>query len=317
MKRDRIIFLIYPTWFCNFKCPYCVASHLISNLGNREKKIPSMFDAHSTDDWIKALSEYGKIYDIEIYLSGGDPLCINQTYGFLAELVELPFVKYIRLDHNMSMVTRLLKECHSEKIQINGSWHPLYLDYPTIYERACMLKEYNMIAMINYVASKENETYLCTHHLDLDRIVDDFSKKNIFINIATDIHRRNDDAYNANYARFVSPSDHGYLTGELPSFGAECMAAMNFFTVEWDGAITTCKLIEDDNSKCSNELRAVGDFFQGTLERKIGHCGMKCSNCIVMYVQRLDNAFQPEEHLSGYRQRTEQWRSSVKLLRRG
>lgn len=308
MERERIIFLIYPTWFCNFKCPYCVASHLVASNINGKEHIPSMFDAHTLEDWIKAIENFGAQYDIEFYFSGGDPLCVPQTFDFLKRLVCLPYVKYIRLDHNMSKVKKLIEVCPSDKLQVNGSWHPIYLDYNFIHQRARELNEHNMLAMINFVASDENEQYLSEHDLTLEKIVLDMEADGIFFNIATDIHKRDDKDYMDKYVRYISPQDQSYLSGTLPSYGVPCMAPMKYFTVEWDGQITTCKSMEDCLGADLNGQRIVGNFFAGKLDRKMGHCKMKCSNCIVMYTQRLDNAFDFDEHLRGYKKRTEQWR---------
>lgn len=97
MVRDRVIFQFYPTWMCNFKCPYCIVEN--SPAGAR-----SMFDCHDVNEWCAVIQLFGEKYDIELSISGGDPLMLEESFSFLSEVASMPFVKYIRVDHNMSKV---------------------------------------------------------------------------------------------------------------------------------------------------------------------------------------------------------------------
>lgn len=307
MQKERIIFQMYPTWKCNFKCPYCITSDCPPD-------DISMFDDHSIDEWIEALCAFGEEYDIELSLCGGDPLVLENTFIMLEKLIQLPAVKYIRLDHNMSKVKMLVERIPSSKIQVNGSWHPLFMNFNRLYESAKMLKERDMLAMINFVASEDNLRYLSEHQLNLPEIVKRLDEEGLFINVATDIHRRSDKAYIEAYKPYIAPRDWDYLVGDMPSIGVPCEAAKNYFMVEWDGVITTCIGLETPASQIKQGRNVVGSFFEHRLERKKIHCGVSCPNCIVMYVNRADNAFPTAEHLKGYRERTWQWRNAYRTL---
>ena len=170
-----------------------------------------------------------------------------------------------------------------------------------------------MLGMVNFVASDENMAYLDKHSIDLRDFVIEMENEGIFVNVAPDIHKRNDLAYTEKYREFIAPRDWDYLMGKMSSWGTRCEAANTYFLVDWDGTITTCVGL-DSEGEIHQGSRVAGSFFVGKLERRSILCGMKCSNCIVMYVQRRDNTFPASEHLKGYRARQMQWRKAYRQL---
>jgi hypothetical protein len=160
-----------------------------------------------------------------------------------------------------------------------------------------LLKEQEMVGMVNFVASETNIAFLQSkHNMTLDDLVELFDKIGVFVNVASDINifksknflkKRK---FKKLLAKYTCREDWRYLRESMsPGY---CEAGKHFFTVDKNGAISTCL-----------DQKAVGNFFEGTLQTcdKI-MCAMPCQS-IVAYPFRMDNDFPYRNNLSAYVER--------------
>jgi hypothetical protein len=272
-----------------------------------------MFDKIAPDRWIAAMKNFA-YHDVEFYMWGGEPFCIEGTYDLLAGMTDYDFVKWGRVDSNITYAKKILKRCRSSKIKILAAWHTETLGYERFNEYVVELHEAGMVGMINFVASPSNLQYLKTHGLDLDELILDYGKKGIFFNVAADFHRMDDPGYKEWVLQYMTPQDWAHIHGEIPSKGVPCVAGKTFFTVEHDGHLTSCgRRVKKIMGGLKNET--VGNFFTGQLERKEKICPNEKCLSVISYVHRKDNEMPYLRHLEGYCDRTRRHRNESVDLR--
>ena len=149
-RKDTVMFRFVPTMRCNFRCEYCFVDEKVKKSG------ATMFDNHSVDEWVEAMKKFDD-YDVELYFWGGEPFCIEGTYELLREWVKMDHViPGIRIDTNVFFADKIAEKCPSSKIKLNCSFHMQYHTLEEEFEKIKMLKELDMIGMVNFVASRYN-----------------------------------------------------------------------------------------------------------------------------------------------------------------
>lgn len=282
---DFILLRFVPTMRCNFRCPYCFLRH--SNSAE-----PTMFDKFSVEKWLNGIYNFSN-YNIEIYLWGGEPFCIPETFELIFELEKMKNINAIRIDTNMSFSKKIIRKCPSEKLRLNCSWHTKYFSYAAIRERAIELSKYNMISMLNFVASDENMAYLAREGLNLDRIIVDFADLGIYMNVAADFAKGAGDEYRTFITKYVDPDDWAHIHGVYPPNNVPCKAGEAFFTVNHDGTLTSC----------ARKSEVIGNLFEGSLNRKSTRCPNGACPSIISYAFREDTPYMFRDHLFDYSRR--------------
>lgn len=288
---------------CNYRCEYCF-------LSNEEKSGGStMFDDHTPAEWIEAMKKFSE-YDVEPYMWGGEPFCVNGTYQILREWVKMEHViSGFRIDTNVFFAEKIVRECPSEKIKLNCSYHMQYHSLEEEYRKVKLLKEYDMVAMVNFVASPYNLKHLKEDYgMAVPDLIEKFGEIDVFVNIAGDFAFANDpkyerrDDYQEFIQQFISPDEWMWLRGvNKPTL---CEAGKKFFMVDNDGLITTCPAIDDSNR---------GNFLDGEIiiDDENRKCNGGCKP-IISYSFRCDNDFPTARHLLGYTQRNLEYRKNRK-----
>lgn len=300
MKKEKYLLRFVPTMRCNFACDYCF-------LGKSENR-PSatMFDKYSVETWVDAMKKY-EDKDIEIYMWGGEPFMLNDTYVLLKNWLEMDhIVSGCRIDTNMFYVDKIIEECPSSKLKLNCSFHMQYLTLDEELKRAEKLKKLDMIGMVNFVASEYNMRKLKNeYNMTVFELIDKFSEIGVFLNVAGDFALANNTKYNrrdeymAFILQFISPSEWELLRGSNKE--VLCDACRHFFTVNYDGKITCC--VDD---------REYGNFFDGEINpSKIPmKCNKTCQS-IIGYPWRMDNECIPWNSLLEYIKRNEDYRKTI------
>lgn len=300
-QKNTILFRFVPTMRCNFRCEYCFVDESVKANG------ATMFDMHSVDEWVEAMRQFDN-YDIEPYFWGGEPFCIEGTYDLLREWTKMEhIISGIRIDTNLFFADKIADRCPSNKIKLNCSYHMQYHTPEEEFRKVKMLKQLDMIGMVNFVASRYNLTHLWNDYhmtvIDLIRLFDDIG---VFVNIAGDFAYANNPQYERyeEYKRFilqfVSPEEWKWLRGE---YGGErlCAAGQKMFTVGHDGNFTSCI-----------SSKSYGNFFDGILNVDVepSACKKECPS-LIAYPFRLDNDFPTCNHLMAYVDRNQRYRSSI------
>ena len=117
----KIQFRFVPTMRCNLKCTYCF---LKPSSGNE----PTMFDKIPPHVWVEAMRNFSN-YEVEFYMWGGEPFCVDGTFDLVKGFVEYDFIKWARIDSNLTYTKKVLQRCLSEKIKILCSWHTEVFDF--------------------------------------------------------------------------------------------------------------------------------------------------------------------------------------------
>lgn len=298
--KDKYLFRFVPTMKCNFNCPYCFEGDVSKRPQN------TMFDIHSAGEWISAMEKFDDKL-IEIYMWGGEPFLLDGTYEVLRAWMAMDnILPGCRIDTNIFFAERIIERCPSNKIKLNCSYHMMYHTLEQQFEKIKKLKDYDMVGMMNFVASEYNLTKLRDdYRMTVFDLIDKFSEIGVFVNIAGDFEYTN----NINYARhdeymrfilqFISPEEWDFLRGKGNK--CKCDAGKHYFTVNYDGRFTCC--IDD---------KVYGNYFEGKIKpaKWSKNCN-KCCQSLISYPWRKDNMFIPWSSLSEYVKRCENHRKIV------
>lgn len=263
-----------------------------------------MFDEHSVDEWVEAMKKYNS-YNIELYFWGGEPFCIDETYQVLREWTKMEhIIPGIRIDTNVFFAEKIANLCPSSKIKLNCSYH---MQYHSLEEEFCkvkLLKDLDMVGMVNFVASKYNLQHLRDdYNMTIFDLIQKFADIGVFVNVAGDFTYANNpryercEEYKKFILQFISPNEWKWLRGEYDQERL-CKAGQNMFTVGYDGNFSSC---------ISN--RDYGNFFEGKLmpDKCSGKCHKNCPS-LVAYPFRCDNEFPSVNSLLAYVERNETYR---------
>lgn len=301
---DFLQFRFVPTMRCNLKCTYCFLEH---STGNE----PTMFDNIPPAEWIKAMKSFSK-HEVEFYMWGGEPFCIDGTFDLINGLMDYDFVKWARIDSNLTYTKKIVGKCSSEKINILCSWHTEVFDFGQYWSLINLINDKKMVGLANFVASDTNIQFLKKNNLRLDDLIKKFDDKGIFFNVAADFNKKDDPDYKAFILQYMTEDDWNHIHGNYPSLKAPCDASGSFFSVGFDGTITSCGVYKKSFFSRKSGFESVGNFFNGTIRRKKStQCPVDSCKSIVAYSHRLDNQFQPFRHLEGYIQRNMEHRKQT------
>lgn len=300
-KKDTIMFRFVPTMRCNFRCEYCFEDNNVKSNGK------TMFDDHSVMDWVTAMKQFAG-YDIEPYFWGGEPFCIDGTYELLHEWTKMEHViSGIRIDTNTFFAEKIVEKCPSNKIKLNCSYHMQYHTLDDEFKKIKLLKDFDMVGMVNFVASKYNLTHLRNDYnmtvIDLIKLFEDID---VFVNIAGDFAYANNpdyeryEEYREFILQFISPEEWKWLRGEYNQERL-CSAGQKMFTVEHNGDLTSC-----------SSTKKYGNFFDGILkvDNEPFICNKECLS-LVSYPFRCDNDFPSRNNLMAYIDRNQRYRKSL------
>ena len=299
MKKETMLFRFVPTMRCNFRCEYCFIENPVKQNGN------TMFDVYSVDQWIEAMRNYSQ-YNIELYFWGGEPFCIPDTYKLLNEWTKMDhIIPGIRIDTNVFFAEKIATQCPSNKIKLNCSYHMQYHTLEEEFRKVKLLKDLDMVAMVNFVASKYNLMHLKSEYgMTVKDLIEKFAEIDVFVNIAGDFAYTNDKSYERYeeyrefILQFITPEEWKWLRGVEEA--RRCTAGQKMFTIQYNGDFTSC--ISE---------RIYGNFFQGKLEpdKEPGMCEKNCPS-IVSYPFRCDNEYPTINSLLEYIKRNQPYREN-------
>ena len=141
-----------------------------------------MFDVYSVDQWIEAMRNYSQ-YNIELYFWGGEPFCIPDTYKLLNEWTKMDhIIPGIRIDTNVFFAEKIATQCPSNKIKLNCSYHMQYHTLEEEFRKVKLLKDLDMVAMVNFVASKYNLMHLKSEYgMTVKDLIEKFAEIDVSI----------------------------------------------------------------------------------------------------------------------------------------
>lgn len=296
--KNKYLFRFIPTMCCNFNCDYCF-------LGDSSKRDrDNMFKHHSAKEWIEGMNNFSD-NEIEIYMWGGEPFLLKDTYKVLKEWLAMDCVTSgCRIDTNLWFADKIAKLCPSSKLKLNCSYHMQYHTLDQEFDKVKKLKDLDMVGMVNFVASPSNMRTLKNEYgMTVFDLIEKFEKIGVFLNVAGDFAIAN----NKNYPRhqeymnfilqFISPEEWSFLRGKNEA--SLCSASQKFFWIQYDGSIKSCY---DDT--------IYGNFFDGdfrpSVEPKI--CNKICQS-LISYPFRQDNSFIPWQSLLQYVERCKKHRN--------
>lgn len=299
-KKKYLLFRTVPTMQCNFRCDYCFVDN------NRKEQKETMFDLHPVEEWIEAMKLY-KDYDVEFYMWGGEPFFLEDTYKLVKEWTSMDhIVNGCRIDTNVFYAEKIAKLCPSSKVKLNCSYHMKYHTLDEEFRKIKLLKELDMVGMVNFVASEYNLNQLKSeYHMSIQDLIEKFGEMGVFVNVAGDFAIANNiqnpryQEYREFILQFVCEEDWKYLRGEKKA-GCQCKAGMEMFTLRHSGKIASCA-----------SQKNYGNFFEGTLQPELEctECSIACPS-IIQYGFRMDNNFSEKNHLMNYVNRNMQYRQS-------
>lgn len=300
LSDEKYLFRFVPTMKCNFKCDYCFLG------SSADRPAETMFDIHPVDEWVSAMRQYSD-KKIEIYMWGGEPFLLDDTYTLLKAWLSMDhIVSGCRIDTNLFFADKIAEKCPSNKLKLNCSYHMQYHTLDQQFEKIKMLKDLDMIGMMNFVASESNMRKLHDeYNMSVHDLIAKFDAIGVFVNIAGDFALANNEEYPRHdeymkfILQFISPEEWKLLRGAPCK--VECDAGKYFFTVNYDGKFTSCI----DN-------KIYGNFFKGKINpaTKPKICN-SCCQSLISYPWRHDNNCIPWNSLLEYVNRNEKYRKTV------
>ena len=301
--KDTILFRFIPTMKCNYRCKYCFLSDEEKSNGS------TMFDEHTPAEWIDAMSRFSD-YEVEPYMWGGEPFCVEGTYEILREWVKMDHVvSGFRIDTNIFFAEKIVQKCPSEKIKLNCSYHMQYHTLDEEFRKVKLLKDYDMVAMVNFVASPYNLKHLKEDYgMTVSNLINKFAEIGVFVNVAGDFAFANDTKYKRYreyqdfIQQFISPDEWRWLRGvTVPT---KCEAGRKYFWVDNDETLTSC---------IDYNTMPRGNFFNAEIIREDENtiCNGGCKP-IIQYSFRRDNNYPTIKKLLAYIERNEQYRRNRK-----
>ena len=232
-KEEKYLFRFVPTMRCNFNCPYCFEG----DASKRPKE--TMFDNHSPEEWIEAMKKFSD-KKIEIYMWGGEPFLLDDTYTILKEWLAMDHVlSGCRIDTNVFFADKIAERCPSNKLKLNCSYHMQYHSLEEQFSKIKKLKDLDMVGMMNFVASEYNLKKLKEDYkMTVFDLIDKFAEIGVFVNIAGDFSYTNNinyerhDEYMKFILQFISEEEWRFLRGNKN--GCKCDAGKHIFTVNYD-----------------------------------------------------------------------------------
>lgn len=302
MIKDTVMFRFVPTMRCNFRCEYCFEDNSL------KKNSATMFDEHDVDEWISAIKKFEN-YNIELYLWGGEPFCINETFEFIRKVVKLEnIISGFRIDTNVFYADKISQLCPSNKVKLNCSYHMQYHTLEQEFNKVKKLKELDMIGMVNFVASPYNLKHLKEDYgMTVNDLIDKFAEIDVFVNVAGDFAYANNrkyeryEEYRNFILQFISPEEWDWLRNKYREERL-CTAGQKMFTVEFNGDFTSC--ISE---------KKYGNIFDGILipDKDVSICSKPCPS-LVAYPFRCDNNFPTVNSLLEYVNRNKDYREKNK-----
>lgn len=304
MSKETLMFRFVPTMRCNFRCEYCFVDNEIKKEGK------TMFDEHSVEEWVEAIQKF-KEYNIELYFWGGEPFCIDETYDFIREISKFEhIISGFRIDTNVFFAEKIARLCPTNKVKLNCSYHMQYHSLEDEFRKVKLLKDLDMVGMVNFVASRYNLQHLKKeYNMTVKDLIEKFADIGVFVNIAGDFAYTNNpnyrryDEYKDFILQFINPEEWKWLRGEFADT-RECTAGQKMFTVNYNGNFTSC--ISDKD---------YGNIFEGILIRdeNVSKCEKRCPS-LVAYPFRLDNNFLSMNSLLEYIKRNQKYREENKKV---
>ena len=302
-NKETLLFTFVPTMRCNYRCAYCF-------LSDEEKYGQgTIFDEHPVEQWIDGMEKFSS-YNIEPYFWGGEPFCIDETYYLLREWVKMDHViGDFRIDTNVHFADKIAEMCPSSKIKLNCSFHMQYTSLEEEFRKIKLLKDLDMVAMVNFVASEYNLTHLMNDYgMTVIDLIDKFAEIDVFVNIAGDFAYANDlnygryDEYQAFIQQFISPDEWKWLRGVRKK--CVCDAGKRFFRVRDNGDLVSC---------IDGYKTVYGNFLDGKIELDKANetCDGRCKS-IISYCFRKDNTYSPINSLMEYVKRNKEYRENYK-----
>ena len=302
--NDFLQFRFVPTMRCNLRCSYCFLDH---STGDE----PTMFDNIQPPEWIAAMKKFSA-YDVEFYMWGGEPFVLEGTYDLVKSFAEYDFVFWGRVDTNMTFAKNIIKRCPTPKVKLNCSWHTHALDFSNLWKLVLLLKQHEMVGMVNFVASEQNLQYLKENNLQLDDLVRKFQDQDLFLNVAAEFQRGDRQEYKDFILKYTCQEDWLHIHDQYSSQGVDCDAAQTFMFVDMkNGDLTSCGYRKDRFFRQPHHP-VLGNFFTGKIKRLSAlTCPQERCLSIVSYCHRSDNNLVSKRHLDEYVTRNIQHRRQV------
>ena len=143
-KKQPVCFNWDMHYVCNYRCPYCWFHGKWQQMADHNKYPPL---EKILKVWENIYNKYGSAC---IELIGGEPL----IYPNIVQLVKgLSAFHRIQITTNLSVeVNDFIRQIDASRVQVSGSFHPVFADFDEFLKRAMLLKEKGFGRMILYLA---------------------------------------------------------------------------------------------------------------------------------------------------------------------
>jgi aryl-alcohol dehydrogenase-like predicted oxidoreductase/MoaA/NifB/PqqE/SkfB family radical SAM enzyme len=144
---NAVRFNWHINYVCNYRCPYCFyygSWHKFSGDNN----------GFTVGEWIDAWQRvYKKFGSVAIEITGGEPFLYPGFDTLLASLLQKHHVQITtNLSYDLRLLSQLLNSVDCSRLNLILSFHPTFAPLGSFLEKARLLKEKKVAAVVNYVA---------------------------------------------------------------------------------------------------------------------------------------------------------------------
>lgn len=250
---NKIIFTWDIHLDCSYRCPYCWFHGNWEDLKKKNKYLPV---ETLVGYWHNIYDKYGKVM---ITVTGGEPL----TYPDFAIVFEkLSLIHDIEITTNLSIdkheLQSFVEEISQRNVKISGTFHPNFADLKTFTEKAEILKKYNMLGNVIYLAWPPQIK-------DIPVYKKEFEKQGLNFSVLTFWGKYEGKEYPQSYTeeeKKIIGTCLGKREGEkfqvLPkkTYGKLCMAGNTYAVIHPDGEVLRC-----GGGGVKGENVTIGNFF--------------------------------------------------------
>lgn len=249
--NHRISFSWDIHWSCNYRCPYCWWHGRWQEL-SKHNYYPGIDKL--VHIWERIYSQYGQV---QINISGGEPMIYPQFIDFLSRIVQSHTV-VINTNLCCEVEAMAKKISNRDAVKINATFHPLFADFDEFVHRASFLEQNNFSVGICYLAWPPQIGALPCYQ-------EKFQRRGFRLSILTFWGKYNGkdypESYNEDEKAIVSPN-LGQRSGEefqlepVITEGKLCRAGNVYATVHPDGKALRC-----GGGSWTREDSALGNIF--------------------------------------------------------
>lgn len=254
---------------CNYACSYCPFA---KRKDSRQALAQDAQDLRRFVDWVSAQADKQEPLRI-LFTPWGEALVRRHYRAAMLQLAQMPHVRVVALQTNISGPLDWLAQAPVGKIQLWCTYHPSQVQLPRFLERCAQLTDLHVPYSVGVVAMHAHYPAIAALRQALPAGVP------VWLNA---YDHAGPSYYQAQDLAWLDQLDPWFANERKPSAsrGKPCHAGENVFSIEGDGTIQRCHFIPT----------RLGNLYEDDLNalRRERNCSRIRCECFIGYAHRKD-----------------------------